>query len=482
MLAAALVTAACVQNGPNPGPTQLIPAATHLPGPSPTATPTDPSAAPTERPLPTVQPTTEPTVPPSAIVSGSVDRTSMDVTATYAVNAAITVATGSLDVTTRIDVRNDSGEPIDRLELNTIAARLGNMRITESTVDDVRVPARIADQTIIVPLGGVLPDGASATLRIAYRATLRKGRLGDDWRFSRSGGTLALSRWIPWVSRAMPFARPNSGEPYVTGSSPQVDVEILTDAPMVLAAPTTEVDAFAAGAGNDWAFTLHDVRDAAVVLAPDFKVSSGTAGETRIRAYTRPGGLSGATLVKQAAAAITAEAKLLGVAFPGDSLTIVETEGGVALESPGMVWVPGNLTTLNRTYAIYQGAAQQWFGALVGNDQRNEPFADEAPADLLARTVMDLHRATRCAKAPLDRSVARYSRQCYYEVVYVQGGLVLDAIRSQMGTSRFWKALGGYLEANRNGLGGTRQLLESLRVASEANLTATLRARFPDLY
>jgi hypothetical protein len=51
-----------------------------------------------------------------------------------------------------------------------------------------------------------------------------------------------------------------------------------------------------------------------------------------------------------------------------------------------------------------------------------------------------------------------------------------------MGTDRFWTALRDYVEANRFGLGGTRQLLEALRAASPVDLTPTLRARFPDLY
>ena len=51
-----------------------------------------------------------------------------------------------------------------------------------------------------------------------------------------------------------------------------------------------------------------------------------------------------------------------------------------------------------------------------------------------------------------------------------------------MGTNRFWAALGGYVEANRLGIAGTRQLLDALRAASPADLLPILRSRFPDLY
>lgn len=481
-----LLVAACAPTGPKPGPTTQIAGETDAPSPSQAFFPSITDApsqdpGPTEAPPATPGETFAPEVP-SAILPGAVGRSTLDVRATYRVTATISVANGALDVTTRIEATNESDGAIDRLELNTIAAKLGGIRISAATVDDVPTTVRINDQTLLVPLGGLLPPGASATITITYRATLRSGLSGSDWMFSRSGGTLALYRWIPWVSKALPFARPNDGEPFVTQTSPQVDVEILTDERMVLAAPSTDIEAFAAGAGNDWSFQVKDVRDVSVLLAPDFRVARGDAGGIPVTAFTRPGGASAAQLVQQAAAAISEQARLLGVAYPWTTLTVVETPGGVALESPGLIWVPDHLDLRNRTYAVYHGVAHQWFSGLVGNDQRNEPFADEGPADLLARTALGTLRATRCGRAALDRSIAAYSDRCYYEVVLVQGGLLLDDLRSRMGTKAFWKAMGAYVEANRYGIGGTRQLLNALDAASRVDLMPLIRPRFPTLY
>jgi hypothetical protein len=140
----------------------------------------------------------------TAIVPGAVDRSSLEVGATYDVDLDITVQSGAMAVEAAIEARNDSGAPIDRLELNTIAARLGGLRITGATVDDQAVTVTIDDQTLRVPLGGILPDGASTTVRLGYTATLGQDLDGSNWLFSRAGGTLGLYRWIPWVSRAVP--------------------------------------------------------------------------------------------------------------------------------------------------------------------------------------------------------------------------------------------------------------------------------------
>ena len=66
--------------------------------------------------------------------------------------------------------------------------------------------------------------------------------------------------------------------------------------------------------------------------------------------------------------------------------------------------------------------------------------------------------------------------------MYIQGGLVLNQIRRAMGTDRFWATIQAYVEANRFGIAGTRQLLETLRAASPADIGPILRSRFPSLY
>ena len=469
----AIAVAAC-----SPAPTST-PAASA----TPTATPPAPIASATETPTPraTPSPTPEPT-PASAILSGAVDRASLEIEATYDVALDVAVATGAIHVGVVIEARNDSGAPIDRLELNTIAARLGAIDVKSAEVDDRPVVVEIDDQTLIVPLGGILPAGASTTVELSYTATLRSDLKGPDWLFSRAGGTLALYRWIPWVSRAVPFDRPNHGDPFVTPSSPRVRVFVTTDVQMDLASPATATLPELRPDGMAWTFEVADVRDVAIVLAPDFEVTSGDAGGIPVRAYTRPGGLDGDRLVAQASRALEREAERLGVAYPWPSFTVVETAGGYGMESPGLIWIPRGTASGNLPYLVHHETAHQWFYGLVGNDQQAEPFADEAAADLLARTVLDSLRGSRCGRAPLDRSILRYSRGCYFEIVYIQGGNVLDDLREAMGTDRFWIALRDYVEANRFGLGGTRQLLEALRAASPVDLTPTLRARFPDLY
>jgi aminopeptidase N len=413
-----------------------------------------------------------------------VDRSSLDLTATYAVNAELTVGTGELDVSTTLVVRNDGETSIDRLELNTIAARLGRLHVTAAAVDDRRVKVRIDDQTLRVPLGGILEPGFTTTVRISYRATLRAGLTGSDWLFSRAGGTVALYRWIPWISRATPFDRPNTGDPFVTVSSPQVSVELLTDLPLVLAAPTADVAEFVAGRGKAWSFTVRDVRDVALVLAPDLTVRRDEVNGVKVLAYSRYGDFAATRLLDLTTTALREERRILGADYPWKTLVAVETPGGEAMESPGQIWIPRSLDTLNRTYLVHHEVAHQWFYGLVGNDQRDDPFLDEATADQLARSAMGGFRSTRCSRVPLDGSIARYQGRCYYEVILVQGGLLLDDVRARIGSNRYWKAMADFLAAHRFGIVTTRDLLEALEAAAPpgVKLRSLFRERFPALY
>ena len=178
----------------------------------------------------TGQDTTTGTTPPrpaiSALAAGAVNRTSVNLSATYAVSLTLDYASRSFMANTVATITNTSGGPIDRIELNTIAARLGRMSLRAVQVNGTNVARRVSDQTVIVPLGGVLAAGDTVQVRVHYVARLRSSLGGSDWMFTRVNGIVDAYRWIPWVSRATPFTRPNHGDPFVTPVSPEVTVTV----------------------------------------------------------------------------------------------------------------------------------------------------------------------------------------------------------------------------------------------------------------
>jgi len=491
LAAAAVLLVACASS-PVPAPTVIDAASPSLdvvapatatarianptppPATSPPAAPTKPS--PTASPAPTAATITPDA--PSAIIPGSVDRTSLDLQATYDVSARLSWATRAFSARTTMVVTNTSGGPIDRLELNTIAARLGSMHLLTVTVDGRAVSKTVRDQTITVQLGGILPAGASATVQVPFTSRLRTSISDSDWMFTKANGIVSIHRWIPWISRATRFVRPNHGDPFVTPVSPRVVVRLTTD--RFLRVAGTGVRVSISADHRLQTFLAERVRDFVFSAAPDYQIHETTAGSHTIRVATRPGA-AWSTMLSAARNALTKLESRLG-AYPYRLFTVAQSAGGFGMEGPGTVWIPSGVGAANLRYLVTHETAHQWFYGIVGNDQARQPFADEAAADFVARFILGLKRASQCSADTLDRSIYEYTETCYYETIYIQGGNLLDTLRQRMGSTAFWRALKGYVADHRFGLAGTTSLLDALDAGTSLSFASTYRVRFPRLY
>jgi hypothetical protein len=422
----------------------------------------------------TVRPATTPPPTTDAIRPGSVNATTMDLTAEYSATVRLNFGTRAFRVDEAIVVTNTSSGPIDRLELNTIAARLGRMTVGAASVDGVAVTPTVSDQTIRVPLGGILDPGARAVVRLGYRATLRSDTSGSNWLFTRANGILEAHRWLPWISRPTAFNRPNHGDPFVTGSSPRVRITIVSDRPIRWATTGEQVS----GSGTTKTYEARNVRDFAFTGAPDYRLLSATVGGVVVHVWGRPG-FASSTVMAAARRALAREAALLG-AYPYRTYDLAQTAGGYGMESPGLTWIPSRAGNLS--YLVAHETGHQWFYGIVGNDQARQPFADEAITDFVARYTLGLRRAPRCSTQRLDLTIYEYSSACYYEAIYIQGGNFLDDTRKAMGNTAFWAGIRDYLAANRFRLTTTKRLLDTLDAHTPLNLVPRYEPRFPGLY
>ncbi len=425
------------------------------------------AAGPTERALAT-----------SAITPGQVNRTSVNLSATYAVTLRLRYGTRGFNVNSTATIINTSGGPIDRVELNATPARLGRFSLRAVEVDGQAVAGRVDDQTIIVPLGGVLSAGATARIRVQYTSTLRSTLGGSDWLFTKANGIVDAYRWIPWVSRATPFTRPNHGDPFVTPVSPLVTLTVQTDRQLVIASTADRLSTSADGLTQR--FEARNVRDVTITAAPDFRSRSALVGATRVRYYYRSGANAGAILDAVVSAFRKLQARLGPYPYP--VFKVVQSAGGYGMESPGMIWIPYGVSGANVRYLVAHETAHQWFYGLVGNDQARQPFVDEAMADFAARDITGTRRASRCSTGLLDRSIYGYSSACYYEIVYIQGGNLLNTARLRMGSARFWNTLRGYIADHRYRIVSTPMLLKTLDDATPVDLSTLFRPRFPRFY
>jgi hypothetical protein len=441
---------------------------------TPATAPVTPATAPV---APSVDANRPVAVSTSAIVPGTVNRSSINLRATYDVSVWLSYASRQLATDSRMTVTNTSGASIDRLELNTSAARLGSLRIRSTTVDGRAVSARIDDQTVIVPLGGILPAGVTVHVRLRTRSWLRTSLSGSSWMYTKANGILSAYRWLPWISRPVPFNRPNHGDPFITPVSPQVRVKVTTDRTMVIASTGDRVSR----SGLSQTFVARNVRDFTLTASPFYRTGSVTVGSKVVRVYYRSAAAA-TSMLAAARRAISRYTGLLDASYPYATFKVVQSSGGYGMESPGLIWIPTGVGRSNLTYLVYHETAHQWFYGLVGGNQAYEPYTDEAAADFIARYALGLRRGSRCSTARLDLSIYRYSSSCYYEVIYIQGGNFLDDLRRRIGSTAFWRGLRAYVAANRWKIAPTKRLLDTLDDATSLNLVPRFEPRFPRLY
>ena len=99
----------------------------------------------------------------------------------------------------------------------------------------------------------------------------------------------------------------------------------------------------------------------------------------------------------------------------------------------------------------------------------------------MARDVTGTRRLEPMLDGLLDRSIYSYSSACYYEIVYIQGGNLLNQVRRRMGSTAFWRTLREYVAAHRYGIVTTPTLLKTLDDATPVDLSPMFRPRFPRL-
>jgi hypothetical protein len=403
---------------------------------------------------------------------------SHDLDAEYDVDLFLDWQSRRLNITTTIDVLNTSGAAVDRLHLNTIAAKLGSMRKLRATVDGVEVTASRDGQTITVPLIPVLGPGASTQVRVKFNARLLTTSAGRGFLFSKRNGIAHMYRFIPWLSRRIKFGSNAHGEPFLTPSSKHVRVTVDSDRKLKWATSGRRV----ARSGTRKTFLANNVRDFNIAASPSYRTATAKSknGATTIVAYTRT--IDARRLVNLARTELARYGAKTGIPYPHPTYRIAESGGGLAMESPGLIWIPGARAAADHPFLVSHETAHQWFYGIVGNDQATDAFADEALADYYSRKAHLSLRPSRCKTARLDLEIRKYSSACYFEVIYVQGARFLDSLRRDFGAGNFKRAVRAYASDNRDGIGSNEKLLDAMRERMGNGVVKRFKKRFPSLY
>ena len=354
-------------------------------------------------------------------------------------------------------------------------------RITIDTLSVQATPVQPTYETqntaIKVPLAAPLSPGARVQIHLEYTVSVPKNSSGHYADFTADPTVTTLPTVYPLIpaydSKGWHIELPPPYGDLVYADVSLYTVSLTAPGDMMVIASGSTIGTTQNGDGTKtWKIVGAPMRDFDINLTNQLQVASTTVGKTTVNSYYEAlDAESGQNALKYASDALQDFETRFGD-YPYKEFDVIETPttaGGI--EYPGVV-VLGRTMYKNPRQASYfefaaaHETAHQWWYAMVGDDQVNHPWVDEALAQYSALIYEeDVHGVTAeqtvlkdyiqnlydIAKkaghdAPVDQPVSAFSEQDYAAIVYGKGPLFYDAIRMKMGDTAFFKFLRTYFQ------------------------------------
>ena len=495
LLAFALLVSACTPTVVQPpAPTAVAPT---MVAPTPSVAPT-----PTDKPI-DLAPYA------AALRSDFVKDLDQFATATqYQIDLTIAPDLASYTGTQRVRYTNTEVAPLDavyfRLFANT-ATYGGKLTLNSLKVNgaDVKPIEELGKSALRIPIEPPLPIGAVVDFELAYVTRVPTLSVAAGYnQFGLFNGILALPNFYPQIpvydeeGWNVELA-PGMGDA-VYSDSALYQVNILAPNDQLVATSGT-CESQAAPDGQQLLRCVGGpMRDFMIAMSADFEVSSQTVDGIQINSYYLPkdagAGRRGLTTTVNS---VKSYNQRIGP-YPFTELDLVETPttaGGI--EYPGLIVVAKDLYEENATFqesATAHEAAHQWWYSLVGNDQVDEPWLDEALTqfttalyyeDVYGQSGYDSYvkqglqqRYERVKGTDDDKRsdlpVAAYSGLQYGAIVYGKAALFFEAVRQQIGDDKSNAWLQTYFNTYRYGIAHEADLLKAIETQLDAQTVEEL--------
>jgi hypothetical protein len=374
----------------------------------------------------------------------------------------------------------------------------GSSRLSEVRVDNdkVEVVLEFNDTAIRIPLKHALQPGESVDIHLNFALVLPQEMESNYGEFGSFDGTVVLAVFYPvipvyddegWNVESPP---PNADPSYFDTSFYLVRVTAPAD--LVIAASGVEFDRQGGRDKQTVSFAAGPARDFYLAADRDYVLISETAGETTINSYASPEWKAGAELTAEVTAAAFKSFGARFGTYPYTEYDIVSTPMlALGIEYPGITAILTDLYDLeSERYGmptrytleptVAHEAGHQWFYNMVGNDQIDEPWLDEAITqyvtglyylDTYGESAAASYRDSwefrwervERAEIPIGLPADAYVDKQYGAIVYGRGPIFVSALAKEMGQESFDEYLRDYFQSHLWGIGtgdAFRQLAE----------------------
>ena len=381
----------------------------------------------------------------------------------------------------------------------------GKITVVTVTANGVAVtPSLEAKETALrVPLAQPLAPNASVKFHLDFSVTIPRASKSRYADFGASDTVTLLPSIYPLIpgydAQGWHVQVPPPYGDLVYADASLYTVTLTAPSALTVIASGTTIDTRDNGNGTKtWRIVGAPMRDWDLNLTPVMQKVSETVNGVTINSYYEPSDAAGGKRALQFAVDALRVFQARFGAYPYTEFDVVETPvSALGIEYPGIIVIaqslykdPREAETLE--FVVVHEVAHQWWYALVGNDQVNYPWLDEALAqyseaiyteDLRGKTaaqsmvrgyfgaIYDRVKA-RGRDAAVNQPVAAFSEASYSEIVYGKGPLFFDAIRKTMGDEKFLRFLKTYAERYRYKVAFPEDLLKTAEEACACSLRA----------
>lgn len=433
----------------------------------------------------------------------------------YTINLDFSYDNHSGHVDEWIEYPNPSAQPLTDLRLMVPlyqyrdALRISALSWSGGALDGQGVEnALVENIQIVIPLPTALLPGETVGLHVTYDFTLPSQAEVSGERPLPIGYTSRQRNLVDWFLFVPPFrdgmgwlAHPLSyyGENLVYDLADfEVNLRLVDGRKdLVIAASSAGKE------DGEWVrFTRPGSRTFALSIGHEYVVETAQAGSTTVSSYYFPlNALAGKRALQTTVEAVELYTKLFG-AYPHDTLAVVEADFLDGMEYDGLYFLSRAFYNVHKgdpgdylvAIAAHETAHQWWYG-LVGNDQANEPWLDEALCTYSERLyyehyypqVLDWWWQYRInyynPRGWVNTSVynpqgALQTYQDYRNAVYLNGAHFLEDLRSLVGDEAFFAFLADYSAQYAGKIAFQGDFFQVLKQHTQADLTPLLQQYF----
>ncbi len=358
----------------------------------------------------------------------------------------------------------------------------GAIEVSHVTVDgEPKEPVleEALDSMLRVPLATPLAPGESVEIGMEFVTAVPDQLARNYGVFAVVDDIMALSHFYPMVAvydeNGWDTTPPSEQGDPTYGDASFYHVTLTTDDEQVVAGSGVTISEMNTDGRQTVELAIGPARDFYLAISPRYEVVSRTVGETTINSYAPTEFRAGAEDAANFAADALQIFNERFEPYPYTEFDIVSTPTqALGVEYPGIIaltlreYDPDNPINPNLPNQVYMETttahevAHQWFYNMVGNNQPQEPWLDEAVTqyatylyylDMYGEDAAQSYKESWNGRfdrvenepIPIGMPVEAYQGAEYSAIVYGRGPLFVEALAEEMGQDTFDAFLADYV-------------------------------------